>query len=186
VKLIETDADRPEDEVDPPPVSTPPRPEKRSAYASLIFTACVLVGTVVAIYSIFPARKNETIYAALRNHRNADPEWHLPAPSRVQLEAWADGALGSSPPLPAAGDDLTVLGARALRVRHRPGIYVRFTLEDYTVSYVVQHAGDAPTGRTTRHDGADQVESWRVGAWTCVAIGPTAKADQWKPRMGVP
>ena len=190
MKLIETDADRPEDEVDPPPVATPPRPEKRSAYASLIFTACVLIGTVATIYSVFPARKHETIYATLRNHRDPNPTWNLPAPSRTELEAWSGGVLGARPPLPEAGADLTALGARRLDVRHRPGIYVRFALGDggvaYQVSYVVQHAGDAPAGRTTRHDGDVQLESWRDGEWTCIAVGPTDKAELWKPRIGVP
>jgi hypothetical protein len=190
VKLVETDADRPEDDVDPPPVATAPRPEKRSAYASLIMTACVLVGTVATIYSIFPARKNETIYATLRNHRDTNPRWDLPAPTRVELEAWSDGVLGDRPPLPEAGADLTTLGARELVVRHRRGVYVRFALGDggvaYQVSYVVQHAGDAPAGRTSRRDGDEHLESWREGEWTCIAVGPAAKADQWKPRIGVP
>jgi hypothetical protein len=190
VKLIETDADRPEDEVEPALVSTPPRPEKRSAYASLIFTAAVLVGTVVAIYSVFPARKDETVFAALRDHRAVDPDWHLSAPSRLELDAWAGGVLGARPPLPEAGADLTVLGAHPVDIRHRPGVYVRFALAGagtpYQVSYVVQHAHDAPAGRTSRHDGADVVESWRDGEWTCIAVGPAASAEIWKPRLGVP
>jgi hypothetical protein len=190
LKLIETDADRPEDEVESPPVSTPPRPEKQSAYASLIFTAAVLIGTVATIYSVFPARKNETVFAALRDHRAVDPDWHLAAPSRVELEAWSNGVLGTTPPLPAVGADLTVLGARSLSIRHRRGMYVRFALVSagvaYQVSYVVQHAADAPAGRTSRQDHDDLIESWREGDWTVIAVGPAANAEIWKPRLGVP
>jgi hypothetical protein len=183
VKIHITDADRPEDELDPPPVVTPPVPEKRSAYASLIFTACVLIGTVVAIYTVFPARKNETINAALRNHRAPDPAWSLTAPAHDALVAWATGVLGDEPPLP---DGMSVVGARALEIRHRRAIYVRYSLGDAHVSYVVQHAADAPADRTQRKDGPDLIEAWHDSGWTIIAIGPDASADDWKPRVGVP
>ena len=182
MKLVETDADRPDDEVEPPPVATPPRPEKRAAYASLIFTTAVLIGTVATIYSVFPARKNETINAALRAHRADAPSWQLERPARAELAAWATGVLVDAPPLPA----LDAVGARRLDVRHRAGIYVRFDVDGARVSYVVQHAGDAPADRTERRDGDELVEAWHSGAWTVIAIGPAARADAWKPRVGVP
>ncbi len=188
MKLVETDADRPEDEVEPPPVVTPPRPEKRRAYASLIFTAVTLVGTVVTIYSVFPERTHESAGAAVAAHRRADPAWLVASPDHAQLAAFVSGVLGGAPTLPADGPDLRAIGALTLDIRHRPAAYVRFAVgaDATVVSYVVQRAEDSPAGRESRRDGDDDVESWSCGAWKCVAVGPAARAPDWKPRLGVP
>ena len=37
---------------------TPPRPPRRRVSVSLLFTLTVLIGTVVTIYAMFPARHN--------------------------------------------------------------------------------------------------------------------------------
>jgi hypothetical protein len=190
VKLVETDADRPEDEAEPKPLVTPSVPEKRRAYASLIFTAVTLIGTVVTIYTVFPARTHESAKAALDAHHQQDPKFQLAAPGHSQLLAWATGVLDGEPPMPADGADLRALGARALDIRHRPAAYVRYAMGlggvAYQVSFVVQHAEDSPADRSSRVDGPDDVESWTDGAWKCIAVGPAAQAPLWKPRLGVP
>jgi hypothetical protein len=93
--------------------------------------------------------------------------------------------LDGTPPLPGAGD-LQPVGALSLDIRHRPAAYVRYNFGSYEVSYVVQHASDSPAGRSSTVDGAEAIESWRDGAWLCIAVGPAAQAAAWKPRVGVP
>ena len=182
MKLVETDADRPEDESEPPPAVTPPVPEKRRAYASLIFTAAILVGTVVGVYWAFPASAEEATRQAVHHHR-ADGPWQLAAPSRAELAAWALALVGEDAPLPADAPDLTIVGARPVEVRHHDAAFVHFRIGGDDVSLLVSDAAD---GRRTRRDGDDQVESWRCGAHSCIAVGPAASAEQWKPRVGVP
>jgi hypothetical protein len=186
MKLVETDADRPEDEAEPAPAVTPPVPEKRRAYASLIFTAAILTGTVVGIYTVFPARRTEATREAVSQHRRADVPWQLAAPGRAELEAWTLALAGDGAPLPADGADLTAVGARVVPIHRRDSAFMRFRFAGDEISYLVVRSSDAPDGRASRRDGDDQVESWRTGKWTCIAIGPAASADRWRPRIGVP
>lgn len=186
MKLVETEVERPEDDVEPPHLVTPPRPEKRGAYASLSFTLAVLVGIVVTIYSVFPARKVEATHLTIANHRRAEQPWELVEPARAELEAWAIGVVGSEPPLPEEGADAKVIGARRVWVRHRDAVFVRFRIVGAgDVSYLVQPA-HTPEERTSRRDGSDHVVSWRSGAWTCIAVGPAESAGAWTKRVGAP
>lgn len=186
MKLVETDADRPEDEVEPQPISTPPVPEKRRAYASLSFTAIVLVGIVVTIYTVFPPRRDEATRRAVAMHREPGAGWQLSSPTRDELEAYTTGVLGAPAPLPPDQDDLTATGVRRVSVRHHDAAFIRFHVAEGDVSYLVQWSKDAPEQRVSRRDGDLQIESWRVGPWTCIAVGPAASAERWRPKLGVP
>lgn len=186
MKLVETDADRPEDETEPAPAVTPPVPEKRRAYASLIFTAMILVGTVVGIYSVFPARKDEATRQVVAQHRRGDAAWQLTAPSRAELAAWTLALAGDGAPLPPEHPELTIVGARPVEIHHQDAAFMRFRIGSDEVSYLVAPTADAPEGRASQRSGDDQIEAWRTGKWTCIAVGPAASAEAWKPRIGVP
>jgi len=186
VRLVETDADRPEDETEPPPIVTPPRPEKRRAYVPLTLTLAILVGIVVTIYKVFPERRTEATKLAIANHRRVEQAWQLRSPSRPELEAWTLALLDGPAPLPPDGPDLHAIGARPVDVRHRHAAFVRFHVADLDVSYLVTRTRDAPDVRVSRRAGPDQVESWHSGPWTCIAVGPADRADTWRTRVGVP
>jgi hypothetical protein len=186
LKLVETEVERPEDEVEPPPVVTPPRPEKRGAYVPLTLTLAVLVGIVVTIYTVFPERKTEATKLAIAHHRKAEQTWQLRDPSRKELEAWTLALLNGAAPLPADGPDVVAVGARPVEVRHRNAAYIRFRVDGADVSYLVGHTRDAPDVRVSRRDGDEQVESWHSGEWTIIAVGPADGADAWRARVGVP
>ena len=186
MKLVDTDEDRPDDDDGPAPAVRPPRPEKRQAMVSLLLTMTILVGTVVTIYTVFPARHNEVMSVATSNHRKDAETWQLAAPGATELSAWALALLGNYPPLPAGDPALTIVGARPVEVLRRKAAFVGYQLDGAAVSYLVVRAHDAPPRRVTRRDREDVVESWRSGAWTCVAIGPAASADRWRPQLGVP
>src|SRR6476469_3626942 len=94
------------------PLVTPPRPPHRRVSVSLLFTLTVLIGTVVAIYLVFPARHNRLMTEAIEHHRDPAPAWDLTAPTAPELRAWSIGLLGKEPPLPAAG--AKILGAARL------------------------------------------------------------------------
>jgi len=183
VKLVETDADRPEDETEPAPAVTPPVPEKRRAYVSLIFTAMIMVGTVVGIYTVIPAPAHEATTQAIREHRAADATWQLAAPSRAELEAWTLARIGEGGLLPGDAPDLTVVGARPVEVRHRDAAFIGFRIGGEAVSLLVSDAADP---RSSERNGDDQIEAWRCGAHSCVAVGPAASAEAWKSRLGIP
>jgi len=186
VRLVETDADRPEDETEPAPIVTPPRPEKRRAYVPVTLTLAILVGIVVTIYTVFPERRTEATKAAIAHHRKTEQIWQLRAPGRTELEAWTLALLDGAAPLPPDGPDLSVEGARPVEVRHRHAAYIRFKLGATEVSYLVGRTRDAPDVRVSRRDGAEQVETWHDGPWTCIAVGPADSADTWRARIGVP
>ncbi|MCA9679389.1 MAG: hypothetical protein H6708_06245 [Kofleriaceae bacterium] len=191
MKLVDTDADRPDDEAEPAPAITAPRPEKRQAMVSLLLTLVILTGTVVTIYTVFPARRNEVATVALQEHRRADVTWELAGPDPGELRAWALAMFGTDTPLPAPGDDLEVVGVRHVEVLGRRAALIRFRVAvpggaAAEVTYLVQHARDVPPRRVSRTDGDDAIESWRHGPYTCVAVGPAASAAIWRPRVGVP
>jgi hypothetical protein len=185
VKLVETDEDDPSAHPEPPVRATPPRPEKRQAMVSLLFTVAVLVGTVVAVFTIFPERHNEIVESTLEAHQ-ASAEWDIAAPDAATLKVWTQGVLGETAPLPEAGADLVAIGARDLTILDRRAALVRYRLGNDEISYLVQRARDIPRRRERRKSGDHAVDAWRNGPWTCVAVGPAASADTWRPRLGVP
>lgn len=186
MKLVDTDADRPEDEAEPAPVVTPPRPEKRRAITSLVFTLAVLGGTVATIYSVFPAPRSHGPSAALAEHRRDEARWQLDAPGEAELRAWTLALLGDDVPVPAPGDGIEVVGARALALGEHPAAFVGYRVGGERVSYLVAAHAHAPSGAGARREGDVVVETWRAGRWTCVGIGPAASADAWRAALGAP
>ncbi len=192
MKLVDTDADRPDDEAEPAPAVTSPVPEKRRATASLLLTLVILTSTVVTIYTVFPARRDELAATAIAEHRRAAPEWQLTAPDARELSVWTMALLGAGAPVPAPDADLAVIGVRPIDVLDRRGALLRYRVAGAgaaagdEVSLVIHRARDVPPRRKTWKDGAEVVESWRAGGFTCVAIGPAASADTWRPKLGVP
>lgn len=183
MKLVDTDADRPDDESEIEPHPNPPRPEKRSAHASLILTAVILVGTVVMVYTVFPKLETDPIGTAIRGHRAAEPTWQLIAPEPAQLEAWALGQLGADAPLPEGVD---VLGARPIELRKRRAALIRYKVGADEVSMLVERGADVAARRGTRAAGDEVADAWRDGPWTIVVVGPAATAAAWRPALGVP
>ena len=102
MKLVEAEAPGPHDDEDEGEavVVTPPPPLHRRVSVSLLFTLTVLVGTVVAIYMVFPRRDNVLVTAAIAQHRQP-PSWDLAQPTAAELRAWAIGVVGKEVPLPA-------------------------------------------------------------------------------------
>ncbi len=185
MKLIDTDDADDASHPEPPVRPTPPRPEKRQAMVSLLFTITVLVGTVVAVFTIFPERHNEILSTTIHAHRKPEA-WDLTRPDDATLAVWARGVLGDAPPLPAPGADLVPIGAHDLDILGRRAALVRYRLGGDELTYLVQRARDIPPRRERRRDGDDDAEGWRNGPWTCVVVGPAKSADAWRPRMGVP
>jgi hypothetical protein len=153
---------------------------------SLLFTLTVLIGTVVTIYAVFPARNNVLVTEALELHREISPTWDLAAPNLAQLRAWTIGAIGKDVPLPGDGAAAApvIVGARRLEVLNRVAALIRVRVGDDDVSYLVQHArGIAPEG-SERVDptpaGPLRAVAWRKGAFIVVAVGPDATAASWR------
>lgn len=88
MKLVESDRHGPDATDDDVETSTPPRPEHRRVSVSLVLTVSVLVGTVVAVYGIFPERHNELLTRSLELHRDPPP-FQLDAPQQTELAAWS-------------------------------------------------------------------------------------------------
>src|SRR5262245_29153978 len=105
---------------------TAPRPPHRRVSVSLLFTLSVLIGTVVTIYLVLPARHNLLLTTAIELHRDADPNWDLDAPSTGELRAWAIGLVGKNVPLPS--DGATIIGARRLEILHRSAALMRLQI----------------------------------------------------------
>lgn len=185
MKLIDTDDADPAAHPEPPVRPMPPRPEKRQAMVSLLFTVTVLVGTVVAVFTIFPERHNEILTSTVTAHRKPEA-WDVVGPDAATLEVWSRGVLGEAPPLPAPGPDLVPIGAHDLDILGRRAAVIRYRLGGDEVTYSVQKARDIPKRSERRREGDEEVEGWRNGPWTCVAVGPAKSADVWRPRLGVP
>lgn len=181
MKLVDTDA--PDHEEQPPIRVTASRPEKRRAAVSLVFTLAVLAGTVIAIFTVFPARHNQILTDTLDAHRHPGA-WEVETPDPTALRMWSIGVVGQSPPLPDAA--ATALGARTLTILNRRGALVRYRVGTDEVTYLVQRSRDLLRRRVHRVDGAEAVEAWHQGPWTCVAVGPAASADRWRAALGVP
>jgi hypothetical protein len=160
---------------------TPPRPPRRRVSVSLVFTLTVLVGTVVTIYAMFPARHNLLMTEAIAHHREPSGGWDLYAPTREALRAWMIGAIGKDAPLP--GEAADVVGARQLDILNRAAALIRLRIGDDDVTYLVQRArGIAPEG-AEQVDGALRAVAWRRGRFTVVAVGADATAARWRPPL---
>jgi hypothetical protein len=158
------------------PLVTPPRPLHRRVSVSLVFTLTVLTTTVVAIYMTFPARNTVLMVEALERHRDPAPIWDLAKPSAGELRAWALGVVGRDPPLPRRG---TVEGAREISVLGRRAAVVQLTVEDERVTYVVQHSPIVSPDHSERTEGELRAVAWRVGEFTCVAVGHATSVETW-------
>ena len=173
---------------------TPPRPPHRRVSVSLVFTLTVLVGTVVTIYAVFPARHNLLMTEAIAYHRDPGAAWDLATPTRDALRAWMIGAIGKDAPLP--GEAATVIGARPLKILNRAAALIRVRIGDDEVTYVVQRArGIAPEGAERVEGGetgdkapggitgALRAVAWRRGRLTVVAVGAEATEARWRAAL---
>jgi hypothetical protein len=156
---------------------TPPRPPHRRVSVSLLFTLTVLIGTVVSIYAVFPARHNVLVTEALERHRDPNPTWDLAALNPTMLRAWAFGVVDKDVPLPR--EDLAIVGVRRLDVLNRPAALIRLRVGDDNVTYLVQHARGIAPDRVTRQDGDLRAVSWHKGRFAIVVVGPDATARSW-------
>jgi anti-sigma factor RsiW len=186
MKLVETDIHGPkDDEETPAPPPTPPRPEHRRVAVSLLLTVSVLVATAVTVYVLFPERHNLLMTEAIDAH-GSDAAWELERPSDAELRAWSLALVGRGVPLPAAGNEVQVLGARSIQVLHRPTAVVGYQVGGDRITLVVQRAREAVPRRHRRVDEGLMAVSWRKGAFTFVAVGPEASAERWRAVLGVP
>jgi hypothetical protein len=179
--LIEAEETKPSDEDPPVAVPRPPRPEHRRVYTSLILTTAILVGTVVAVYMLFPARHHVLATSATTHHRTPTTSWELPAPTAAELRAWSIGVLRGEAPLPAA----PAIGAQTIEYHSRNAALVRLHAGADEITYVIARAaGVSPA--SSRVDGELRVVEWRRGPWAMVAIGPDATSASWKPIVNAP
>ena len=179
MKLVEAEAPGPHDDEDEGEavVVTPPPPLHRRVSVSLLFTLTVLVGTVVAIYMVFPRRDNVLVTAAIAQHRQP-PTWDLAQPTAAELRAWAIGVVGKEVPLPAAD---SIVGASEVRVLDRRAAVVRLTVAGSEVTYLVQHLRGIVPKKTERTDGDLAAHAWRRGPFMIVVAGPAQSAAAWLP-----
>lgn len=173
--LVEAEAVGPIEGDDPVP--TPPRPPHRRVSVSLLFTLSVLIGLVVTIYMVFPARRDEIVTVAIREHRVSDATWDLTSPTPSELRAWAIGVAGKDVPLPAEANQ--IVGARRVEVLRQPAALIRMQVGGETITYLVQHSRGIAPERVTRSDGDIRALSSRTGRFTYVAVGTAATADAW-------
>lgn len=174
MKLVEAESTGPVEGEDA--VVTAPRPPHRRVSVSLLFTLTVLVGTVVAIYMVFPRRDNALVTAALAQHR-APPAWDIQQPTPAELRAWAIGVVGRDVPLPAAD---SIVGASEIRVFERRAAVVRLAVGGDEVTYLVQQLRGIVPKHNERHDGELEAHAWRRGPFMVVVVGPTQTASAWR------
>jgi hypothetical protein len=186
MKLVETDSEGPLDRRDPDADSaTPPRPEHRRVSVSLLLTASVLVGTVVAVYAIFPARHNVLMTRSLEVHREP-PEFVHREPTHAELRAWGLGFLDRPAPWPEPRPGVSIMGVASISVLNQAAAVVRYRAWGSEVTLVVQRARSVPPRTYRRWDGDEYVVSWHKGKWTLVAVGPAADAGAWTELVGAP
>lgn len=160
-------------------VVTAPRPLHRRVSVSLLLTLSVLIGTVVTIYVVFPARHGVLMDEAVARHREAQPAWDLTAPPAPELRAWAIGVVGKDVPLPPPS--LPVIGARRIELLKRHVAIVRVKVGDDEITYAVQHSRSASPEHGDRVDGDVRAVLWHQGNYACVAVGPEKTASTWMP-----
>jgi hypothetical protein len=161
-------------------VVTAPRPLHRRVSVSLVLTLSVLIGTVVTIYTVFPARHGVLMSEAVERHRTP-PAWDLAAPAPAELRAWAIGVVGTGVPLPPG--DLPVIGARRIELLKRRVALIRVRVGTDDVTYAVQLSRSASPEHGDRVDGDLRAVSWHQGKFTCVAVGPDRTASTWMPAL---
>jgi hypothetical protein len=179
MKLVEADAVGPVEGDDA--LVTPPRPPHRRVSVSLLLTLSVLIGTVVTIYTVFPARHQVLVTEAVGAYRGTDTTWDLTEPTDAELRAWAIGVTGPGVVLP--GKDVHVRGARRVEVLHRGAALLGLTIGSDSVLYIVQHARGIAPDRGELDDGDLRAVAWRDGKFSCVAVGPAAHAATWIPAL---
>lgn len=173
--LVEAEAIGPIEGDDPR--VTPPRPPHRRVSVSLLFTLSVLIGTVVTIYVVLPARHDVLATEALQQHREPPATWDLERPSASELRAWAIGVVGKGVPLPSEGT--SVVGARRIEVLKRAAALMRLEVGGDTVTYLVQSSRGIAPDHVERREGELRTTQWRRGKFTFVAVGPEAGASSW-------
>lgn len=173
--LVEAEAIGPIEGDDPR--VTPPRPPHRRVSVSLLFTLSVLIGTVVTIYVVLPARHDVLATEALQQHREPPETWDLERPSASELRAWAIGVVGRGVPLPS--EATTVIGARRIQVLRRAAALIRLEVGGNPVTYLVQHARGIAPDRVERREDDLRATQWRRGKFTAVAVGSDADASSW-------
>jgi hypothetical protein len=178
MKLVEAESTGPVEGDDA--LVTPPRPPHRRVSVSLVFTLSVLIGTVVTIYTVFPARHNVLTSEALDHHRETQPVWDLSAPTSAELHAWTIGVVGKDPPLP----DVPAIGARRIEILQRHAALIRYKIGSDEVTYVVGHAARISPDHHEVHVGDLRAVSWPHGAFVCAGVGPDATAATWLPALG--
>lgn len=183
MKLVETDIRHDEDAAAESP--TPPRPEHRRVYVSLLLTFSVLAATVIAVYAIFPKRDNELLTVAIDAHA-APGELELERPTPRELSAWSVGVIGRGAPWPAPGGGAEVIGTRSLEILKRPAAMVRYRVAGEEVTVVAMRAHTAPARKFERREGRLYAVSWREGKWRLVAVGRAAARESWGPAVGIP
>jgi hypothetical protein len=117
---------------------------------------------------------------ALARHRDVAPAWDLANPTAAELRAWAIGVVGKDPPLPRT---TSIVGARETRVRDRRAAVVQVAIEGEPVTYVVQFTPVVSPERSEKIDGELRAVAWRLGEFTCVAVGRAASATRWEPAL---
>jgi hypothetical protein len=157
---------------------TPPRPPHRRVSVSLLFTLTVLVGTVIAIYTTFPARHNVLVTEALARHRDANPTWDLAALNPTELRAWAVGVVGKDVPLPR--NTVAVVGVRQLTILNRAAALIGLRVGDEDVTYLVQHARGIAPDRSEQVDGDLRAVALHKGPYAIVVVGSDATAASWR------
>ena len=160
-------------------VVTPPRPAHRRVSVSLLFTLSVLIGTVVTIYTVFPARHGVLVDVAIAQQRESSPAWDLTGPSPGELHAWAIGVVGKDAPLPSQ----PVIGAKRVELLKRHVAVMRLRVGTDEITYAVQHSRSASPEHIDREDGDLRAVGWHTGSFSCVVVGPKATSAAWLPQV---
>ncbi len=168
-----------------PDIPRPPRPARRRVYTSLLVTLTVLIGTVAAIYIIFPNRNNELLTWAVGLHLDAS-EPDLVSPTGTEIRAWSQGIFGEPVPWPEVDAELVPTSATVVRVFKRDLALVRYQLGGQAVSVAFWRARDAPPRVLRRTEDGLHVVSWRRKRFTCIAIGPDDSKATWMERFSAP
>lgn len=179
MKLVEAEAEGPiEGEA---AVVTPPRPLHRRVSISLLFTLTVLIGTVVAIYLVFPARHDVLLTEAIAQH-GREQAWDRTGPSLPELRAWSIPVVGEDAPLPRVAP----LGVRYIEVLRRRAVLMRLAIGGDQITYLVQRARGIGPSRVERTEGELLAVAFRRGKFAWVVVGPKATAAAWLPQLAPP